>query len=95
MFGARFWIVGALGAGLLGSGISPGRADDLPPGPNREVVERVCQSCHDANYFVSTNRDRESWDSVIEEMIDNGARIDAQDRAKILDYLATALGPRQ
>ena len=92
---ARFWITGALGAGLLASGISPGWADDLPPGPNREVVERECQACHDANYFASTNRDRESWNSVIEEMIDYGAKFDAQTRAKILDYLATALGPRQ
>jgi|GraSoiStandDraft_5_1057265.scaffolds.fasta_scaffold204630_1 hypothetical protein len=95
MRGARFWIVGALGAGLLGSGTSAGRADELPPGPNREVVERECQACHDANYFASTNRDRESWNSVIEEMIDYGARFDAQDRTKILDYLATALGPRR
>ena len=90
----KFWVVGALCAALLVSGVSPIRADDLPPGPNREVVDRVCQSCHDANYFVSTNRDRESWNSVIEEMIDYGARIDAQDRAKILDYLATTLGPK-
>ena len=95
MRGARFWIVGVLGAGLLGSGISAGRAGDLPPGPNREVVERECQACHDSNYFESTNRDRESWNSVIDEMIDYGARFDPPTRAKILDYLATALGPRQ
>jgi hypothetical protein len=91
----RLWIAGALALGLLGCGILQSRADELPPGPNREVVERECQACHDANYFVSTNRDRESWNNVIEEMIDNGARFDKEDRAKILDYLATALGPRQ
>ena len=94
MGGTRFYTVGALCAGLLVSGMSPIRADDLPPGPNQEVVARECQACHDANYFASTNRDRESWNSVIEEMIDYGARFDPQDRAKILDYLATTLGPK-
>jgi hypothetical protein len=94
MSGTRLWTVGALCAGLLASGTPPVRADDLPPGPNVEVVTRECQACHDANYFASTNRDRESWNSVIEEMIDYGARFDPQTRAKILDYLATALGPK-
>jgi hypothetical protein len=93
MNASNFWVAGALGAGLLLSGIGMGQATDLPPGPNQALVARECQACHDANMFVSTNRDREGWNSVIEEMISYGARIDDQDRAKILDYLATALGP--
>jgi hypothetical protein len=93
MSGTKFWVVGALAAGVLASGMSSGQADELPPGPNREVVARECQACHDANYFSSTHRDRESWNSVIEEMIGYGARFDELERAKILVYLATALAP--
>jgi hypothetical protein len=86
-------VVFALGAGSLVLSVGAGGATELPPGPNRELVDRECQSCHDANMFVSTNRSRESWNSVIEEMISYGMRVDDGDRAKILDYLATALGP--
>jgi hypothetical protein len=91
----RVWIADVLAVSLLASGISYGRADELPPGPNRELVARECQACHDAVYFASTNRDRESWNYVIEEMIGYGARFSEDERAKILEYLATALGPRR
>ena len=92
---AKLSVACAIGASFLVSSIGAGRAGDLPPGPNREIVDRVCQSCHDSNYFESTNRDRESWNSVIEEMVSYGLRVDDAERAKILDYLAMALGPRQ
>jgi hypothetical protein len=93
MSGARLSF-GVVAATFVILGAAVARADELPPGPNREVVARECQACHDANYFESTNRSRESWDSLIDEMISYGMRITPEERAKILDYLATALGPR-
>jgi hypothetical protein len=93
MNGSNLSVASALGAGFLLLGIGMGQATELPPGPNRELVDRECQSCHDANMFVSTNRSRDGWNSVIDEMISYGMRVDPQDRDKILDYLATALGP--
>jgi cytochrome c5 len=93
MSGARLSF-GVVAATFVILGAAVARADELPPGPNREVVARECQACHDANYFESTNRSRESWDGLIDEMISYGMRTTPEERAKILDYLATALGPR-
>jgi hypothetical protein len=79
---AKLSVACAVGVSFLVLSIGAGRAGDLPPGPNREVVERECQACHDANYFESTNRDRESWNSVIEEMISYGMRCAAASGAR-------------
>jgi hypothetical protein len=36
---------------------------------------------------------RQAWNGTIDEMISYGARIDPEDRLKILDYLSGFLGP--
>jgi hypothetical protein len=84
----------AIGAAVFLVCASVAQAVELPPGPNRELVARECQACHDAGMFVDARRDRESWNSVIDEMVSYGLRVDPDERAKILDYLATALRPQ-
>jgi len=44
--------------------------------------------------LAATGLTREGWDATIEEMISYGMRVDAADRAKILEYLSNALGSR-
>jgi len=44
--------------------------------------------------LAATGLTREGWDATIEEMISYGMRVDADDRAKMLDYLSNNLGPR-
>ena len=67
----------------------------LPQGPNRELVVRTCGSCHDlSNLYSTVGRTRERWNLTIEDMTRFGMRITQQERALILDYLATYL-PRQ
>ena len=69
-------------------------AAELPPGPNRELVLRTCTACHDIGMLLgAAGADREAWDGAIDQMIGNGLNITTDDRAKILEYLATALGP--
>jgi hypothetical protein len=37
---------------------------------------------------------RQDWDATIEEMVtSNGMSVSPEDRAKLLDYLSTYLGP--
>jgi cytochrome c5 len=68
---------------------------DLPAGPNREIVSRACQACHDLGMVVAaTGLTRDGWNTTIEEMISYGMRVDEEDRAKILDYLSNYLGSR-
>lgn len=67
---------------------------ELPEGPNRDLVSKVCQACHDLKMvFDAAGFSRDEWDMSLEEMTANGMNISADDRAKILEYLLTYLGP--
>ena len=61
----------------------------LPEGPNRELVEAVCGSCHDIEMVAINGRSEERWGLTMDEMAGYGMRISPGDRALILKYLAT------
>ena len=73
--------------------VAPLRAQfpTLPDGPNRELVEAVCGSCHDIEMVAINGRSEERWRLTIDEMGGYGMRISPADRALILGYLATYL----
>lgn len=67
---------------------------ELPEGPNRDLVAKVCQSCHDLEMvFAAAGIGRQQWDMSLDEMTANGMNVSADERAKILAYLSTYLGP--
>jgi len=66
----------------------------MPEGPNRELVIRTCIGCHAlSNLYSTVGRTREGWNRVLEDMTQYGMNVTAQERALILEYLATSLGP--
>jgi hypothetical protein len=76
--------------------IAPSRAQyaTLPEGPNRELVEAVCGSCHDIEMVAINGRSEERWRLTIDEMTGYGMRLSPGDRALVLRYLATYLPPK-
>jgi sulfite dehydrogenase (cytochrome) subunit B len=64
------------------------------PGPNREVVQGNCGSCHSSDYISTQPQGpkfkKDFWQSEVIKMINvYGAPIDAADVPKIVDYLST------
>jgi hypothetical protein len=88
-----FAITGAIGGAAFG--LAAAAADtELPQGPDRDLVSKVCQSCHDLQMvFDAAGISREERDMSLDEMTANGMIISADERAKILAYLSTYLGP--
>ncbi|HLH98378.1 MAG TPA: hypothetical protein VKW08_24985 [Xanthobacteraceae bacterium] len=79
---------------LLVQAASAAEMTELPAGPDRELVSKTCQSCHDLQMvFDAAGVSREVWDAALDEMTANGMVVSAEDRAKILNYLSTYLGP--
>jgi len=67
---------------------------NLPQGPGRELVYGNCQTCHDLQSVLdSAGIRRGAWNALLDNMKGYGLRISADQRAKILDYLGTYLGP--
>jgi hypothetical protein len=84
-------IFGMIGASLLSAGAG---AVELPAGPNKDVVTRTCGSCHDLDMvFDAAGQTREGWNGTIEEMTGYGLKVSPGERAQILEYLTSFLGP--
>jgi hypothetical protein len=72
----------------------PTLAAELPEGPNRALVASRCTECHDLQMvFDAAGISREDWSGALEEMTSYGMKVTPDERAQILDYLATYLGP--
>ncbi len=72
-------------------GQSPG--PQLPEAPNREIVQRICSSCHPAQIVLGRGMTREQWGSIVSNMISRGAKGSDEDFAAVVDYLAQNLPP--
>ena len=78
-------------ASLVSTGAS---AVELPAGPNRDIVARACGSCHDLDMVhEAAGQTREGWNGTIEEMTGYGMKVSPDERAQILEYLTSFLGP--
>ena len=73
--------------------VAPAAAEiALPNGPNRDLVAQICSACHDVGMLVTTGgRSRAGWNGTIDDMVQNGLSISPEERATVLDYLATYL----
>ncbi|SRR5579885_1770086 len=60
----------------------------LPPGPGREEMQKVCSTCHELERSVSLRQDRDGWKTTINKMIGLGAQGTEQEFSATLEYLA-------
>ncbi|HEX3700695.1 MAG TPA: hypothetical protein VHV27_08485 [Phenylobacterium sp.] len=83
----------ALGLGLVGPVLAQATSDDpLPPGPGKDVVVRVCTSCHDASEFAFARKSPDEWETEINKMESAGAEMTGDEETTISAYLSKYLG---
>jgi hypothetical protein len=89
-------LFGAVGATLVALIVSALAQSELPEGRDRDLVARECQTCHGLQVVVGRSGKRaEEWAAIVDQMEGNGLSVAPDDRTKIIEYLATYLGPRQ
>ncbi len=66
----------------------------LPPGDGRKIVQTTCASCHGLEIVTSKSYSRERWQSVVEEMIAQGAPLSKAEAARVVAYLSRNFGER-
>jgi mono/diheme cytochrome c family protein len=70
---------------------SPSEAQPIePPAP----FKSACLACHQDDVIRQQRLTRAQWDAELTKMIGWGARVNEQERALLLDYLATSFPPR-
>src|SRR5687768_10594626 len=65
----------------------PATAQQLPEGPGKAELQKVCGLCHQAERSAAVRLTREGWEGVIGDMIARGARGTDEEFAAILEYL--------
>jgi hypothetical protein len=80
---------GVIGVAAMWAVAVPTASAQLPDGPGRDVVERVCATCHPATTVASVRLTRDGWEATIGEMVTRGAIASDEELTAILDYLST------
>ena len=78
----------ALGAAsMLSFGQQAHPYPELPDGPGKDTLIRVCGDCHSPDNVIANGQDRTGWESEITKMAGFGAQGNDEDFTAILDYL--------
>ena len=84
--------VAALMVGMATGAWSQGA---LPEGTGKDVVEIACTACHGTSLFTGSRFSKSDWEYVVNDMIDRGALITADEVPIIVDYLTEHFGPEE
>jgi competence ComEA-like helix-hairpin-helix protein len=67
---------------------------DFPPGPNRDVVVKVCKECHPVTQITKRRETRVRWGQLAEKMLGEGAQMSDDEFEKVVVYLSVVLGKK-
>jgi competence protein ComEA len=67
-------------------------AQDLPAGPGKDTVEKVCTACHGLDAIVTLQGNKDIWQSVVDDMKSRGADGSEEDFKAIINYLSKYFG---
>ena len=65
---------------------------ELPEGPGKELLPKLCAGCHDLTFTISTRETEEGWTRVVNDMRSKGADGSDADFAKVIAYLTKNMG---
>jgi competence protein ComEA len=63
-------------------------AADLPDGPGKVTVQRVCGNCHAAQIVMSRKASKEGWERIVGDMVEKGATGTDAEFDQVIAYLA-------
>jgi competence protein ComEA len=88
--GHRFLLSAALAAFVLAAAPASVRAQaQLPDGPGKAEVQKLCSTCHPADRGASVRLTREGWQDVMTRMVGLGLKGTDEELNAALEYLAT------
>src|SRR4051812_20348194 len=61
----------------------------LPDGPGKDALVKVCSPCHEPNRAAAFRLTREGWEATVSDMKWRGAKGTDEEFAAIVDYLST------
>jgi competence protein ComEA len=88
--GHRFLLPAALAAFIVTAvPASVGAQTQLPDGPGKAEVQKLCSTCHPADRGASVRLTRDGWQDVMTRMVGLGMKGTDEELNTALEYLAT------
>ena len=72
--------------------VSSARAQDLPDGPGKDLVMKVCTVCHELTRITSKKKTKVEWNDTVDKMATRGAMATDEEFEMIVAYLAKNFG---
>ncbi|HEY7338458.1 MAG TPA: helix-hairpin-helix domain-containing protein [Bryobacteraceae bacterium] len=72
--------------------VSVGWGQDLPAGPGKDTVEKVCTACHGLEAIVTIQGGKDIWQGIVDDMKGRGADGSNDDFTAIVNYLSKYFG---
>jgi competence protein ComEA len=67
-------------------------AQDLPDGPGKEAVLKICRDCHELEVITADNRTKDGWQKTIVKMQERGAEGTPEQYEAVVAYLTKHYG---
>jgi competence ComEA-like helix-hairpin-helix protein len=64
----------------------------LPDGAGKDVVQKLCSSCHEVEAVIASRRTRIGWERNVDDMISRGAEGSDEDMSLVVEYLTRYFG---
>jgi len=75
-------------AAALAATALPSRAEGLPDGPGKNLVEAICSECHTTERIATQQLTKPQWADKVLEMLQEAPDVKQSERDKIVEYLA-------
>src|SRR5215203_1515937 len=81
-------------AGAIVNGAPAGSLGVQPPKRDGEqIMNASCSGCHESTVIQTSAKSQEEWEQTLDQMIQRGATVSAEERPTLLTYLVRAHGP--
>ena len=68
-------------------------ASQMPDGAGKKIIVEKCQVCHSLERIVTSRREKDDWQAVIDLMVEEGATVTDDEVKTVVNYLSANYGP--
>jgi competence ComEA-like helix-hairpin-helix protein len=88
------WVLFAISMAGLAAALTAAQDDGLPAGKGKDVLQRMCTTCHGLDQVVANRYSKKAWADLVDDMVSRGAEGSGQDIEAVVSYLSRNFGQK-
>jgi cytochrome c5 len=95
------WLFGKAGMWIFATVLAAGAAfaaaqeAQLPAGEGGKILESNCTACHGLDIIIEQSYPSSGWQSIVDQMLAEGADLAPEQIPVLVEYLAQNFGPKK